>query len=284
MNLSKLLSGWAIVKNDTDISGLALDSRKIFFKNVFIALSGFSQHGLLHVQQAIDNGACAVIYDPADGGRELAVSITSIPVIAVNNLSMTLGLIAARFYGDPSRFMNVIGITGTNGKTTCSHFLAQLLTDCAIIGTLGWGEYGKLNSTVNTTPDALEIQRILSELLKAKKQTVAMEVSSHGLAMGRVEGIHFKAAVFTNISRDHLDYHGTMDNYLKAKMDLLNKDHLDFVVINSDDRYSEKIIAALPASVALWTFSCLGKIRNPEKSIIARNILHKIDGIEFEVS
>lgn len=284
MRLAELLNGLVVVNYDMDISGLALDSRKVVSANIFIALSGSRQHGLVHVQQAIENGACTVIYDPEGGGRELALSIESVPVIEIDNLDKILGQIAARFYGDPSMFMDVIGITGTNGKTTCSHFLAQLLTDCAIIGTLGWGEYGKLNDTVNTTPDALEIQRILSELLKSRRQTVAMEVSSHGMAQGRVEGVHFKGAVFTNISRDHLDYHLTMEDYLNAKLKLLNNKDLDFVVVNSDDSQSEKIIAASHSSVDLWTFSCFGKVLNSEKSIIASNILYKIDGIEFEVS
>ncbi len=152
----------------------------------------------------------------------------NVPMIAVENLSMKLGDMAARFYGDPSGFMQVIGITGTNGKTSCSQFLSQMLDDCGIIGTLGWGEWGRLNKTVNTTPDALETQKILAELLKTKKKIVAMEVSSHGLQQGRVNGVTFKGAVFTNISRDHLDYHGTMDAYLQAKLTLLSKKGIRF--------------------------------------------------------
>ena len=270
------------------VAGLALDSREVVSGDAFIALAGAQQHGLTHVEQAINNGACAVIFDPADNGRQLAETLpcrisSAVPMIAVENLGLKLGELAARFYGDPSQFMTVIGITGTNGKTSCSQFLSQMLDDCGIIGTLGWGEWGKLNKTLNTTPDALAIQKILAELLKDKKRAVAMEVSSHGLEQGRVNGVMFKGAVFTNISRDHLDYHGTMDAYVQAKLELLNKPGLAFAVVNLDDAYSELIVAAVPESVQLWHFSAKGKIADSGECVSAENILHKADGIEFDV-
>ena len=270
------------------VAGLALDSREVVSGDAFIALAGAQQHGLTHVEQAINNGACAVIFDPADNARQLAETLpyrisSVVPMIAVENLGLKLGELAARFYGDPSQFMTVIGITGTNGKTSCSQFLSQMLDDCGIIGTLGWGEWGKLNKTLNTTPDALAIQKILAELLKDKKRAVAMEVSSHGLEQGRVNGVMFKGAVFTNISRDHLDYHGTMDAYVQAKLELLNKPGLAFAVVNLDDAYSELIVAAVPESVQLWHFSAKGKIADSGECVSAENILHKADGIEFDV-
>lgn len=270
------------------ITGLALDSREVVGGDAFIALAGAKQHGLVHVEQAINNGACAVIFEPAGNGVQLVEILqrkmsTRIPVIAVENLGLKLGELAARFYGDPSRFMNIIGITGTNGKTSCSQFLSQMLDDCGIIGTLGWGEWGKLNKTLNTTPDALAIQKILAELLKNKKRAVAMEVSSHGLEQGRVNGVMFKGAVFTNISRDHLDYHGTMDAYVQAKLALLKSPGLAFAAVNLDDAYSERIIAAVPESVQLWHFSSKGKTSDSGESVNAENILHKADGIEFDV-
>lgn len=272
-------------QDDIPISGLVLDSRTVISGDAFIALAGAKQHGLAHVEQAIKNGASAVIFDPAGKGRVLAESMisTQIPIIAVENLNLKLGELAARFYGDPSRSMKVIGITGTNGKTSCSQFLSQVLDDCGIIGTLGWGVWGKLNQTLNTTPDALAVQKILAELKKAKKSSVAMEVSSHGLEQGRVNGVTFTGAVFTNISRDHLDYHGTMDAYVEAKLALLNKPGLAFAVVNPDDSYSERIIAACPASVPLWLFSVQGKIPQLGESVSAENIVHKTDGIAFDV-
>ncbi|MDD5268623.1 MAG: UDP-N-acetylmuramoyl-L-alanyl-D-glutamate--2,6-diaminopimelate ligase [Methylococcales bacterium] len=290
MRLKELIQGFAAFPSlslggveDMEITGLALDSREIVDGNVFIALAGSRQHGLAHVAQTLDKGACAVVFDPAGGGMQMAEQIKNVPMIAVDDLSLKLGEIAARYYGNPSRFMAVIGITGTNGKTSCSQFLSQMLDDCGIIGTLGWGKWGKLNKTINTTPDALETQRILAELLKDKKKTVAMEVSSHGLEQGRINGVIFKGAVFTNISRDHLDYHGTMDAYLQAKLTILSKPGLDFAVVNLDDFYSDQIIAAVPKGVVVWGVSVQGKSLASCEYVSAENILHKMDGIEFDV-
>jgi UDP-N-acetylmuramoyl-L-alanyl-D-glutamate--2,6-diaminopimelate ligase len=283
MKLKDLLAGLVVVDDELTLTGLALDSRTVAAGNAFIALDGAAQHGLMHASQAIANGACAVIFDPAGQGRQLAERVGDIPAIAVDNLKLKLGEIAARFYGNPSRQLDVIGITGTNGKTSCSQFLSQLMDGCGIIGTLGWGEWGKLSKTVNTTPDALSVQHILAELVKAKKQTVAMEVSSHGLEQGRVIGVRFKGAVFTNISRDHLDYHGSMEAYVEAKLALLHKPGLAFAAVNLDDDYSRQVIASAPESVALWGFSAKGKTAGPGESVIAEHILHQAGGIEFDV-
>jgi len=291
MRLRDLLEGFVAFPNadleaveDMVITGLTLDSRVVIEGDIFIALVGAKQHGLIHVVQALDKGARVVVFDPAEGGKQLAEQIKNIPIIAIDNLSLKLSEIAGRFYGDPSEFIDVIGITGTNGKTSCSQFLSQMLDDCGIIGTLGWGEWGKLSKTLNTTPDALETQRILAELLKDKKESVAMEVSSHGLEQGRVNGVTFKGAVFTNISRDHLDYHGTMDAYLQAKLGLLNRPGLAFAVVNLDDSYSDQIIAAVPEAVVVWGFSVQGKTWTSGECVSANNVLHKVDGIEFDVS
>ena len=276
-------SGLGIMIEDIAISGLALDSREVMEGNLFIALTGARQHGLEHVEQALNRGACAVVFDPSGESKQLAERIASVPIIAVEGLGLKLGDIASRFYGNPSGSMDVIGITGTNGKTSCSQFLSQLLDDCGIIGTLGWGEWGKLRKTLNTTPDALETQRIMAELLKEKKKAVAMEVSSHGLEQGRVNGVNFQGAVFTNISRDHLDYHGTMDAYLLAKLAILNKPGLTFVVVNLDDSYSQRIIAAVPKGVVVWGISVQGKKLVSGEYVNADNILHQVDGMEFDV-
>ena len=288
MMLKNLLKGWISnssleAVDDMPITGLALDSRKVVAGNVFIALAGAKQHGLVHVAQALAKGACAVVFDPAGDGKQLARQSYPMPMIAVDDLGLKLGEIAARFYGDPSGFMTVVGITGTNGKTSCSQFLSQMLDDCGIIGTLGWGEWGNLSKTLNTTPDALETQRILAELLKNNKKIVAMEVSSHGLEQGRVNGVRFKGAVFTNISRDHLDYHGTMEAYLQAKLSLLDKPGLTFAVVTLDDAYSDRIIAAVPETVVVWGISVQGKTQAACECISAENSLHKADGIEFDV-
>ncbi|MDP3878084.1 MAG: UDP-N-acetylmuramoyl-L-alanyl-D-glutamate--2,6-diaminopimelate ligase [Methylobacter sp.] len=287
LRLSELVSCSASV--DRPITGLALDSREVVGGDVFIALAGAQQHGLVHVEQAINKGACAVIFDPDNNGQELAESWQSnksvlVPMIAVDNLSLKLGELAACFHGYPSQSLAVIGITGTNGKTSCSQFLSQVLDDCGIIGTLGWGQWGALNTTLNTTPDALATQKILAQLLQAKKRTVAMEVSSHGLAQGRVNAVAFTGAVFTNISRDHLDYHVTMEAYVQAKLALLKMPDLAFAVVNLDDDYSAQIIAAVPESVRLWQFSVKGKSAVFGECVGAANIAHQADGMTFDVS
>ncbi len=292
MTLHELLAGLARVEaEDMAISGVALDSRKIVGGNVFVALAGATQHGLGHAAQAIDNGACAIVYDPAGNGRQLADDCMGTgdrarpPMIAIDNLGLVIGEIAARFYGNPSQLLDVIGITGTNGKTSCSQFLGQLIEQCGIIGTLGWGGSGRLNKTLNTTPDALSVQQILAALVKGKKQAVAMEVSSHGLAQGRVNGVNFKGAVFTNISRDHLDYHGTMDAYLQAKLTLLDKPGVAFAVVNLDDAACGQIIAAVPKTAVVWGVSASGKVlASGGESLVARNIVHQPGGIGFDVT
>jgi len=268
---------------DSEINGLTLDSRQIAPGDAFIALAGANQHGLQHAAQALERGATVILYDPAGGGAELAAGLNEARLLAVEDLSGKLGDLAARFYGDPSAAMRVFGITGTNGKTSCSQFLSQLLPACGIIGTLGWGEWGRLNKTLNTTPDALAVQRMLAELLKQGKTSVAMEVSSHGIEQGRVNGVHFEGAVFTNISRDHLDYHGTMEAYVAAKLALLRQPGLKFAAVNLDDDYSGQILAAMPDSVTVWGHSRQGKTSPKGESLKAEAVRHQPDGIEFDV-
>ncbi len=289
-SLLKDLVGISKVQQDliisVEITGMSLDSRQIQTGDLFIALVGSKMHGLNCASQAIGQGAGAILFDPAEGGNELAKAIKAVPAIAVENLSMVLGELAARFYGKPSESLKVIGITGTNGKTSCSQFLGQVLDDCAIIGTLGWGDWSVLQKTVNTTPDALATQRMFADFKALKKRAVAMEVSSHGLAQGRVNGVEFTGAVFTNLSRDHLDYHKSMDEYLDAKLKLFAKPELKFAVINLDDDSSAKVVATVSDLVPVWGISAQGKSVDAGRgeSIIAKNVSHTAQGFEFEVS
>ncbi|WP_374087708.1 UDP-N-acetylmuramoyl-L-alanyl-D-glutamate--2,6-diaminopimelate ligase [Methylomicrobium lacus] len=283
MKLTELLAAPVAPLHDVDISGLNLDSRQVAPGDAFVALAGANQHGLKHAAQALELGATVILYDPAGGGSELAADLNGAPLVAVEDLSGKLGDLAARFYGDPSAAMRVFGITGTNGKTSCSQFLSQLLPACGIIGTLGWGEWGRLNKTLNTTPDALAVQRMLAELRQQGKASVAMEVSSHGIEQGRVNGVHFEGAVFTNISRDHLDYHGTMEAYVAAKLALLRQPGLKFAAVNLDDDYGAQILAATPDSVTVWGHSRQGKTSAKGESLNAENVRHQPDGIEFDV-
>ncbi|MGR9045906.1 MAG: UDP-N-acetylmuramoyl-L-alanyl-D-glutamate--2,6-diaminopimelate ligase [Gammaproteobacteria bacterium] len=283
MMLKQLLEGIAPVQRDMAVTGLVLDSRLVRPGYAFMALAGSRQHGLLHVEEAIARGAGAIVYDPAGSKAPTKYELTTVPFIPVHHLGRKLGEIAGRFYHEPSRHMTVIGVTGTNGKTSCSQFLGQMLDDCGIIGTLGWGRWGQLQETLNTTPDALAVQDMLAEFAKTGQQAVAMEVSSHGLEQGRVGGVYFKGAVFTNISRDHLDYHGTMENYLKAKLALLKTPGLAFAVVNLDDDYSDEILAAIPTGVTRWGTSLKGREVAGGETVAAVEIRPEIDGTRFDV-
>lgn len=288
MDLQTLLAGLAPKPNPNlaalSLGGLALDSRLVQTGDAFIALNGSRQHGLSHAGQAIIQGASVIIYDPVGSGSQLAATIEAVPTLAIEGLGQLLGGLAARFYGQPSRQMAVIGITGTNGKTSCSQFLAQMLDACGIIGTLGWGDWGKLAKTANTTPDALSVQQMLAKLQADGKTAVAMEVSSHGLAQGRVNGVHFTGAVFTNITRDHLDYHGTMADYLEAKLLLLKQSPLAFVVVNLDDDSSPQILANVPESATVWGVSRQGKSLPEGETLHVGHSRAHAGGLEFTVT
>ena len=284
MKLKKLLSQVTVVNNDVEIRGMTLDSRKVQAGDVFFALQGAEQHGLEYARQAIADGAVAVIYQPSDQGDDLVSQLTEAIIVPVDNLAEKLGGIAARFYAYPSRKLDVLGITGTNGKTSCSQFMAQMLPECGIIGTLGWGEWGNLTTLVNTTPDAVTIQSIIAAFVQQQKTAVAMEVSSHGLQQGRVNGVVFKGAVLTNISRDHLDYHGSMAAYIQAKLGLLAMPDLQFAVVNLDDSYCDQIIAAVSEGVVLWGYSAQGNSQSSGNNIIASNVKFDMTGIACDIT
>ncbi|WP_445367664.1 UDP-N-acetylmuramoyl-L-alanyl-D-glutamate--2,6-diaminopimelate ligase [Methylomonas sp. BW4-1] len=282
MKLAQLLHGMTVNPPDLAISGLCLDSRNIQAGDAFIALNGAVQHGIAHAEQAVANGAVAVIYDPS-GAETQIVSKVTVPSVAITDLAQKLGEIAARFYGNPSQLLDVIGVTGTNGKTTCSQLIAQALPACGVIGTLGWGDVGNLQPTANTTPDALAVQRMLNEFVKQDKRNAAMEVSSHGLHQGRVNGVSFKGAVFTNLSRDHLDYHGSMAEYLQAKLALFKTPGLQFAVVNLDDASSAEVLQSLPDAVQSWTYSATGQRGTAKEAVSAEQVKHSAAGIEFDV-
>ena len=170
----------------------------------------------------------------------------NVPIICIPNLVAQLGAIAARFYDEPSKKMTVIGITGTNGKTSCAHFLAQamnvLKVKTAIVGTVGNGFPKDLNKATHTTPDAIGLQKLLAELNASGAEAVVMEVSSHALEQRRVDAVEFDYAVFTNLTRDHLDYHGSMESYGMAKAKLFSKDSLKKAILNIDDVFGRQLM------------------------------------------
>lgn len=285
MQLQALLKGFVELEQDCTITGLASDTRKLRPGQVFVALKGPHGHSLSYVDQAIALGASAILYDPQTVSTDRIFIDEKCPLIAIENLNVHLGAISARFYDEPARKMAIIGITGTNGKTSCSQFLGQLLEQCGIIGTLGWGAWGQLIFTGYTTPDALMTQEILAEGVNQHWQSLAMEVSSHGIAEHRIGGIRFKGVVLTNISRDHLDFHGSMAAYIDTKKALFALPDTEFAVINLDDTYSDEFIAVIPDHTAIWGFSIGSKVIAHANifQVYAENIIHLTEGLRFDV-
>ncbi|WPO99185.1 UDP-N-acetylmuramoyl-L-alanyl-D-glutamate--2,6-diaminopimelate ligase [Pseudomonas sp. HR96] len=228
--------------HDPLIRELSLDSRVVRPGDLFLAVPGAVVDGREHIVDALQHGAAAVAYE-AEGATVLP--FTDVPLIPVKGLIAQLSDIAGRFYGEPSRMLDLIGVTGTNGKTSVTQLLAQALDQlgrhCGLIGTLGTGFYGALQSGRLTTPDPVAVQATLNDLRKAGAKAVAMEVSSHALHQGRVAALAFDIAVLTNLSRDHLDYHGSMQAYAEAKAQLFAWPSVKCQVLNLDDAFGQQL-------------------------------------------
>ncbi|KTC66104.1 UDP-N-acetylmuramoylalanyl-D-glutamate-2, 6-diaminopimelate ligase (plasmid) [Legionella adelaidensis] len=248
MKLAELLNPWLNQPlAETEITGIQNDSRKVEPGELFLAYPGAAADGRLFIESAIKAGATAVAYESQD----LPTSLTfHVPLIPIAGLSGKIAAIANRYYKYPSRQLNVCGVTGTNGKTTIAYLLAQayglLNREAAYIGTLGQGKIGNIVPIGNTTPDALLLQKIFYQFKKEGITQVCMEVSSHALDQGRVEGVLFKQAIFTNLSHEHLDYHHTMEAYAAAKAKLFMNDSLHTAIINEDDSFHDLMAAHLP--------------------------------------
>jgi len=236
--LGRLLDGLAPVSHGAGlpIGGLCCDSRQCRPGDLFLAWPGARQHGLAHLAAAEQAGAVAVIYDPVGIATPPA---TGLPLLPVPGLRALAGRLADRFFGMPSGDMAVIGVTGTNGKTSVCHFLAQVLdapeSRCAVVGTVGNGFPGELRPATHTTPDAIALHAELARLRDLGARRVALEVSSHALDQDRVAGVCVDTAVFTNLTHEHLDYHGDMDGYGTAKRRLFSQPGLRAAVLNVDD-------------------------------------------------
>ena len=258
VTLATLLAGWLDELPDAlaslPVRGLANDSRAVQPGDLFIAVPGRRSAGTQHIGQAIARGAAAVL---VDASLPLPTGLP-VPVLAVSDLAARQGVIAARFHGEPSRALKVIGITGTNGKTSVSHFLAHCLPRCAILGTEGNGFPGHLEPATHTTPDALALQAYLARFRDQRARHVAMEVSSHALDQQRVAGVVFDTAVFTNLGHDHLDYHRDLDDYAAAKAGLFASPGLRAAVLNADDPYGARMASALAAGVRTLRYGVQG--------------------------
>ena len=264
---------------------LVNDSRAVRPGDTFVAYPGQSRDGRDYIAQAIANGAAAVLWERAgfrwDPGWR-------VPNLGVQALRHHAGGIASRVHGRPSRRLRVIGVTGTNGKTTCSQWIAQALTRCgrrcAVIGTLGYGLRAQLKPIVNTTPDALWLHAQLAEFARRGAQAVAMEVSSIGLDQDRVAGVEFDTALFTNLSRDHLEYHRTMRRYQEAKSRLFAWQTLKHAVVNLDDDFGAELARRIRRPGLDVIGYGFGAVRGARAARVAgANLVTGAQGVSFDV-
>lgn len=245
---SELLAEWIDVPPalDREIRGIAMDSRRVEKNWLFAACRGRTHHGIEFAGEAERRGAALILAESPARGASLS---TDLPVLEVADLSVSVGPIAGRFFGNPSAHMEVVGVTGTDGKTSCAHFLAQAFSAAerraGLIGTLGVGSVEDLSPLGHTTPDAVSLQSMLAAMDAEGCGLVAMEVSSHALDQGRVAGVHFGSAVLTNLTRDHLDYHGSVEAYGAAKRKLFHSPGLRHAVLNVDDELGRALSAEL---------------------------------------
>lgn len=266
--LSRLLADFARLEDgqNVDVSGVTMDSRTLQAGDLFFACRSVNgrEHGSCYAGAAFEKGASAVLVD-VDAQQDLSAELIELgkefsrPVVAIESLDQLAGVIAARFYDQPSEAMKMVGVTGTNGKTSVSQYISQCLSaakcSCGIIGTLGTGLWGELQMTGFTTPLAVQVQQTLAQLREQGAQAVAMEVSSHGLEQGRVSGVDFNVAVLTNLSRDHLDYHGDMENYAQAKARLFKIASLNSAIVNLDDDFGRSLVKQIALGVNVVGYS-----------------------------
>jgi UDP-N-acetylmuramoyl-L-alanyl-D-glutamate--2,6-diaminopimelate ligase len=269
----KLADVQAATATRQPITGIAYDSRAVLPGNVFVALKGVHADGATFARQAVERGAVAVVAEhvPADIG---------VPVLRVIDARLALAELAAEFHGHPSERMRVVGITGTNGKTTTAHLLAAIFEAggmaCGIIGTVAHRIGNEERASTHTTPEAPDVQQLLHEMADRGSVACAMEVSSHALALRRVDAMTFSAAVFTNLTRDHLDFHADMESYFQAKRRLFEMLPPGApALINLDDPRGAAVVeaSAKPVTYAI----------NRAADVTPGPLSYSIDGLEFDI-
>lgn len=288
IKLNELLKGYQLNLPAYSITGLACDSRRVLSGNLFFALSGTKTDGRKYIDEAIKNGALFILQE----GPLSVEEQNNILFICLPDIKKQIGLIASKFYNYPSHEMLVIGVTGTNGKTSTCCLTAQVLEKLGykvgVIGTLGMGTLVALNHSGMTTPDAITLQHQFYEFKKSGMTAVVMEVSSHALDQYRVEGVQFDAAIFTNLTRDHLDYHHSMENYAKAKRRLFNWPGLKYAIINADDEIGEGWVNELSdkLSVCCYSLSHPRECGDPLKikTLFTQNLQLDLSGIHASLS
>ncbi len=257
MSLATLLEGWCESPPQVTLAGMSMDSRCVRAGDAFIAVAGETTHGMVFAAEAQARGARVIIHDGLAPAAEL-----DIPQVRVAGLGQLLSRLAARFFHCPSDRLTIAGVTGTNGKTSTAHFIAQAWQrtggKAGLIGTIGYGALYQLLPAGLTTPDPISVQRMLAECIDGGLENVAMEVSSHALEQGRCADVAFALAVFTNLSRDHLDYHGSMEQYAAAKRRLFTDCRPGFAVINADDEFGRSLVAELAGKLEVLSYGTNG--------------------------
>ncbi len=294
MKLSQLLEGISVLKmfqtmygkmvvtHDVEISGIAYDSRTVERGNIFVALKGVASDGHRFLQSAIDKGAKVLVVQDDNSIPDSFCMHAGVVKIVVENTRKVLAQLSANYYHHPTKKLQCIGVTGTNGKTTTTFLLKQLLEKnpkhkVGLIGTVEYHIGDEKISATHTTPESLELQKLFSQMVEKQCTHVVMEVSSHALHQYRVYGIEFAAAVFTNLTQDHLDYHNTMEEYFSAKkifFDSLTEKAI--AVSNGDAEYGEKIIVNTKAKKVFYGI-------HSSADVVAKNILLTINGFQCEV-
>ncbi|MDF3054601.1 MAG: UDP-N-acetylmuramyl peptide synthase [Gammaproteobacteria bacterium] len=264
MDIKKLLNNIVSWPDDHDIeiTGLSFDSRLTQVGDLFLAHATSIELHEQYIAQAIKKGAVAILRETQPSLETFTIRVVqdrSIPILCVDALASKAGIIAARFYENPSDSLLLIGVTGTNGKTSCCQFIAEILEKthrrCGIIGTLGTGFPHKITPGSLTTPDAITLQKTLSTLQQAGARYIAMEASSHSLVQRRTAGIQFDIGIFTNLTQDHLDYHGNMENYAQAKRLLFAEYPLKYAVINADDPFGQKLLSEYASQFPCYAYT-----------------------------
>ena len=282
--LSTLLQGWAEVPSHEDVSieGVSEFSSDVTHGDLFLALVGTNNHGLNYCGQAISNGAAAIAWEPDCQHQEFAAELP-IPAIKVENLSAHLGEIAQRCYGDINADIKTVAVTGTDGKSSVAYLTAQVLESqnkvCAMLGTLGYGRIDQLTESNHTTPPLSRIGKEFRKAVNSGCKYMSMEASSHGIAQDRLENLNIHTAVLTNISRDHLDYHASLQDYIDAKGKLFFSHHPTHAVLNLDDQVGRVWAKDLITRTNLITYS----LKNKDADIFAANIQYLTTGVKFEI-
>lgn len=283
MSLSALLHGIAEVPSvfDVTIHGLQTDSRDVRAGDAFVALAGARTPADQYIDAAISAGAIVVLLEAPMPGQ--CYEHHGALIVPVAGLRQQLGRIADRFFEHPSQRLRLVGVTGTNGKTSVTSFVAQLLretgTPCGLLGTLGYGMPDALRPASHTTPDVVRINRELYRILEQGGRAAAMEVSSHALDQGRTDQIKVTGAVFTNLTRDHLDYHGNMEAYGAAKARLFFREGLHFAVINIDDPFGRQLYEQLDGQCDRVRFS----LHEPQTELWLKRFSPTDEGFEASV-